>query len=175
MIDNSTDKGYITVVLRKETDGKHHCKIGFTHNPDEETFYVDYENGKIFIDYSDGKEVIGTYETNPSSSYGANVFDYPSNRPIGLVGNELIYFYKGNDADRIILDGVCLADYSKSGNIALHGHPLDDVGLINGSEIGGAAAFVALFYSYKFISVFRDYFEMDEGSFKAKHPLMVRF
>ncbi|MBO4676139.1 MAG: hypothetical protein J5633_01205 [Oscillospiraceae bacterium] len=173
MIDNSSDKGYITVVTKKGDDGKHLCEIGFTKGPDEESFYVDYENGEIFIDYSDGKEIIGTYESTPSSQYGARVFDYPSNRLIGLVGNELIYFYKGKDADRIILDGACLADYSGAGSISLHGHPLDDFGLINGGEIGGAAAFVALFYSYKFIGVFRDYFEMDESSFKIKYASLL--
>ncbi|MBR3059840.1 MAG: hypothetical protein IKG89_04430 [Oscillospiraceae bacterium] len=169
MIDNSTDKGYITVIVKKEDDGRHLCKIGFTKGQDEESFYVDYENGEIFIDYSDGKEIIGTYETTPSSLYGTKVFDYPTNRLLGLVGNELMYFYKGDDANRIILDGVCLADYSGAGSITLHGQPLNYYGLINGSGIGGAAAFVALFYSYKFISVFRDYFEMDESAFKAKY------
>ena len=172
MIDNSADKGYLTVVVKNEADGKHLCELGFTKKPGEESFYVDYENGSIFIDYSDGKEIIGTYETTPSSPYGAIVFDYPSNRVIGLVGNELIYYYKGNDTNRIILDGDCLADYSMSGSISLHGHPLDDYGLINGSEIGGAAAFVALFYSYKFSCVFRDYFEMDKGSFENKYSYL---
>lgn len=169
MIDNSSDKGYITVVTKKGADGKHLCEIGFTKGSDEESFYVDYENGEIFIDYSDGKEIIGTYETTPSDQYGAKVFDYPSNRLIGLVGNELIYFYKGNNADRIILDGACLADYSEAGSISLHGHPLDDFGLINGGEIGGAAAFVALFYSYKFNSIFRDYYDLDDGIFSKKY------
>ena len=170
MIDNSADKGYITVVVKKEADGKHLRQIGFTKGPGEESFFVDYVNGKIFIDYSDGKEILGTYETTPSTPYGSKVFDYPSNRLIGLVGNELIYFYKGSDPNRIILDGECLADYSRAGSIAIHGQPLDYWGLINGSEIGGAAAFVALFYSYKFIGMFRDYFEMDKSSFKLKYP-----
>ncbi|MBR4550551.1 MAG: hypothetical protein IKM82_02345 [Oscillospiraceae bacterium] len=174
MIGNSADKGYMTVMLKQEEDGKHLHEIKFKNDPDEKPFYVDYENGEIFIDYSDGKEVIGTYETTPSSPYGAKVFAYPSNRLIGLVGGELIYFYKGSDANRIILDGKCLANYSRAGSISLHTSPFS-YGLFNGSEIGGAAAFVALFYSYKFISVFRDYFEMDNGSFENKYPTLGLF
>ena len=46
---------------------------------------------------------------------------------------------------------------------------LANLGLINGSEIGGAAAFVALFYNYSFKSVFRDYFAMDDAAFKEKY------
>lgn len=169
MINNSADKGSLTVRLKNEDGVARLCEIRITKGPGEEPFYVDYENGTIFINFSDGKDIIGTYETAPSSPYGSKVFDYPTNQLIGLVGGELIWFYKGSDSDRVITDGICLADYTGSGSIHLHGRPLDLFGLINGSEIGGAAAFVALFYNYKFVSVFRDYFEMDISAFKDKY------
>ena len=173
MIDNSTDKGYITVVVKQEDDGIHLCKVEFPRGADEASFYVNYENGEIFINSSDQKKTIGTYETVLSSPYGAKVFDFPSNRLIGFVGNEFIYFYKGDDANRI-LEGDCLAYYSEAGSITLPGSsPLDYWGLINGSEIGGAAAFIALFYNYRIISIFRDFFEMDYNSFMNKHPFTL--
>lgn len=171
MIDNSQDKGYITIYLKQVGDAFHLCKMGWSQKDGEEPFYVDYENGKIFIDSGNNKSIIGTYETTPSSQYGAKVFDYPSNRVIGLVGNELIHFRRkdvDHSAGRFMPEEECLAFYTKSGNISAK-DIITSWGMINGSLIGGAAAFVALFYNYKFQGVFRDYFTMDDKSFKDKH------
>ena len=171
MIDNSQDKGYITVYIKKTGDTWHLCEMGLSQNEGEEPFYVDYENGTIFIDSRDGKSIIGTYETTPTPPYGAKVFDYPSNRVIGSVGDELIYFRRKDkdfSAGRYSPEEECLAYYTEYGSItALSVFPY--WGMINGSEIGGAAAFVALFYNYSFQGVFRDYFTMDDKSFKEKH------
>lgn len=171
MFDNSIDKGYITVVLKKEGNEHELCKIGFGRNPGEESFYVDYENGTIFIDFSDGRKIIGTYETTPGP-YGAKVFDYPSNRIIGRVGGELINFIRRDvdpDAGIYLPEEECLAWYTQAGRITPVNDLLSEWGIINGSEIGGAAAFIALFFNYKFNSIFRDFFTMDDGSFKEKY------
>ena len=171
MIDNSQDKGYITVYLKQVGDACVLCEMLIEPKPDEEPFYVDYENGTIFIDSPDGKTIIGSYETTPSSPFGAKVFAHPSKRVIGCVGGENIYFRRKDEdfaAGRYIPEQECLAYYNNGGAI----QPISMFpywGLINGSEIGGAAAFVALFYNFRFESVFRDYFTMDDNSFKEKY------
>lgn len=171
MLDNSQDKGYITVYLKRTEDTWHLCEMSFAQNSEEEPFYIDYENGTIFIVSGEDKTIIGTYETTPTPPYGAKVFDYPSNRVIGRVGEELIYFRRKDEdspAGRYSPKEECLAYYTKNGSITAKS-VLPYWGMINGSEIGGAAAFVALFYNYRFQSVFRDYFTMDDSSFKEKH------
>ena len=170
MIDNSQDKGYITVYLKKVGDEYHLCESRIYQEDDETPFYVDYEDGKIFVIFGDNKEIIGSYETTPGP-YGSKVFDYPSKRVIGLVGGELIYFRRKDEdfaAGRYLPEQECLAYYTKNGTITAVGL-LPRWGNIIGSEIGGAAAFVALFYNYGFKSVFRDYFIMDDNSFKEKY------
>ena len=172
MIDNSLDKGYIFVQLKEVADELHLGDMTYALNPEEEHFfYVDYEDGKIFVKTDSGKSIIGTYQAVPGP-YGTIVCDYPSNRIIGHVGGELIYFRRKNEdysVGRYSPDEECLAYYSESsGSIRAKGF-FPFWGVINGNVIGGAAAFVALFYSYNFKSVFRDYFVMDNKSFRDKH------
>lgn len=171
MINNSQDKGYMWVQLKKIAGEWHLRDLGFTEQTEEEPFfYVDFENGKIFIETDSGKSIIGTYQTT-SGPYGTIVCDYPSNRIIGHVSDELIYFRRKNEdytEGRYSPEEDCLAYYTKNGSItALSIFPY--WGCINGSLIGGAAAFVALFYNYNFKSVFRDYFVMDNKAFHDKH------
>lgn len=171
MLDNSHDKGYITIHIKKTGDEWHLCEMNFAQNSEEEPFYVDYENGTIFIVAGDNRTIIGSYETTSTTPYRAKVFDYPSNRVIGRVGEELIYFRRKDEdyaAGRYSPEEECLAYYTENGSITSTS-VLPYWGSINGSEIGGAAAFVALFYNYKFKSVFRDYFIMDDSSFKEKY------
>ena len=171
MIDNSQDKGYITVYLKQVGESWHLCEMKWSQDDGEVPFYVDYENGTIFVISGDDKSIIGTYETTPTSPYGAKVFAYPSNRVIGRVGNELIHFRRKDDGDSAggySLEDECLAYYTENGNITAKSC-LPYWGAINGSEIGGAAAFVALFYNFRFQSVFYDYFNMDDKSFKEKY------
>ena len=171
MIDNLQDKGYLTVYIKQVGDAWHLCETSLSQNAGEEPFYVDYENGTIFIVSGENKSIIGTYETIHSSPYGAKVFDYPSNRIIGRVGEELIYFRRKDEdfsAGRYGPEEECLAYYTKNGSITAKS-ALPYWGMISGSEIGGAAAFVALFYNYRFQGVFRDYFTMDDKSFKEKY------
>lgn len=169
-MDNSCDKGYLSVCIKDTKDGAELCEIGFTKNPGEKSFWVDYENGKIFIVYDEEQDVIGTYETSPGP-FGYNVYDYPSMRLIGRVGEGLISFIRkdvDHAAGRFTPEEECLA-YYENGAIKPKNNILANLGLINGSEIGGAAAFVALFYNYSFKSVFRDYFAMDDAAFKEKY------
>lgn len=169
-MDNSCDKGYLSVLIKGTGDGAELCEIGFTKNPGEKSFWVDYENGKIFIVYDEEQDVIGTYETSPGP-FGYNVYDYPSKRLIGRVGEGLISFIRkdvDHAAGRFAPEEECLA-YYENGAIKPKNNILANLGLINGSEIGGAAAFVALFYNYSFKSVFRDYFAMDDAAFKEKY------
>ena len=171
MIDNSQDKGYITVYLKQVEDAWHLCETRLSQDEGEEPFYVNYENGTIFIISGDDKSIIGTYETTPNSRDGAKVFDYSSKRVIGRVEEEVIYFRRKDEdysAGRYSPEEDCMAYYSKNGSITAIS-VLPYWGMISGSEIGGAAAFVALFYNYRFQSVFRDYFTMDDKSFKEKH------
>ena len=170
MIDNSQDKGYIWVRL-KDNDGKLLIKeIGFTEEPGEFNFYVDYENGAIFVDYKDGDpcKTIGYYERDPSNPNLAKVYDSGKSRVIGIVGNELIYF-RSKEADpsiyRYLPVEECLAYYNKSGSITTM-NPLTYMGIMNGSELGGAAAFVALNYYYNFNSVYQDFFRMEIETFR---------
>lgn len=170
MSDNSQDKGYITVYLKNTGDEWHLCEMGFEPKPEESPFYVDYENGTIFIVTGDDRTIIGSYETT-SGPFGAKVFDYPSNRVIGRVSEELICFRRKDEdytAGRYSPEEDCLAYCTKAGGITAL-NLLLTWGIINGSQIGGAAAFVALFYNYNFKGVFRDYFIMDNNSFKEKY------
>ena len=176
-MDNSCDKGYLSVLIKGTGDDAELCEIGFTKNPGEKSFWVDYENGKIFIVYDEEQDVIGTYETSPGP-LGYNVYDYPSKRLIGRVGEGLISFIRkdvDHAAGRFMPEEECLAYYKKSGSIKPINNILANVGLIYGSEIGGAAAFVALFYNYSFKSVFRDYFAMDDAAFKEKYDAYLNF
>lgn len=177
MSNNSNDKGYLKIILNRTQNGYDLCKktFLFKENPEEVPFYIDYENGTIFIVKGNDKIIIGSYETTPHP-YGVKVFDDLTNRLIGRVNNEdgLIYFCR-EDADfaagKYLPEEECLA-YYKPGEIitSITSHNEFTIwGLINGSAIGGAAAFVAVFYNYRFNSVFRDYFTMDDSDFKEKH------
>lgn len=170
MINNSNDKGTLTVRLKSTEAGLRLCEMGFIMDPEEENFYVEYENGTIFFIIGDDKTIIGSYESTPGP-YNAKVLHYPSNRLIGFVGEELICFCK--DADRAVGSYIpekkCLAYYTGSGRITPADNPLATLGLIDGGEIGGAAAFIAFNYTYT-NSVFRDYFTMDDSAFKEKYP-----
>ena len=117
-MDNSCDKGYLSVLIKGTGDGAELCEIGFTKNPGEKSFWVDYENGKIFIVYDEEQDVIGTYETSPGP-FGYNVYDYPSKRLIGRVGEGLISFIRkdvDHAAGRFTPEEECLA-YYKNGAI----------------------------------------------------------
>lgn len=119
------------------------CELGFTRDPGEEPISIDYENGLISLTLGDETTMLGSYERNPGI-YGSRVFDYSSGSVIGLVGEGLIhFFYKEEDADagRVLRGGKCLAYYTGSGRITSLDQ-LSTLGLIDGSEIGGAAAFV---------------------------------
>ena len=170
MLDNSKDAGYITIYLKITGDECHLCEMNFMQVPGAIPFYVFYENGVIFIDKGNEKAILATYDSIPGP-YGSTVYDYPSNRIIGCVGNELITFRrKDKDASvgRFFPEEECLAYYTENGNITARGC-FPYYGIINGSEIGGAAAFVAIFYNCNFRSVFRDFFDMDDNSFKVKY------
>lgn len=180
MIDNSQDKGYIWVRLKSSNDILFLREIGFTQEPDEFNFYVDYENGTILVDWKDGdpSQIIGYYEKNPNDPSLVNVYDNKRSRVIGVVGNELIYF-RSKEADssvhRYRPEEECLAYYNKSGSITTL-NPLTYMGFINGGELGGAAAFVALNYYFNFHSVYQDFFSWDIETFhrvyeKYLHPL----
>lgn len=169
-----SDQGYLSVTLKK-ADGKFYlCPMSINEKEDETRFFVDYENGTIFVDFQNGspKEIIGYYEqqiTNPV--YGAKVYDSTKTKVIGRVGNELIHFVKQEanpSMGRYSAEEKCLAHYTASGNITtLKGLPF--VGHFFGSEIGGAAAFVATFHAYNFQSVYLDYLEMETKAFEKKH------
>lgn len=175
MIDNSQDKGYTMVRLKQVGSEWHLCEIGFDKNPGESNFYADYENGTIYIDTGDGnKTTIGYYSPAASGPYTVDVYDRTRSRIIGSVGEELIQF-RAREADysvgRYLPDTECLAYYSeRSGSITSKDGLLNYLGIINGNVIGGAAAFIALFYSYSFKSIFYDYFYLDADDFKRKYP-----
>lgn len=172
MFDNTQDKGYLTVRVKKSENGFCLGEMTFDKAEDESNFYVDYGDGKIYIDYSDGAEVIGYYETTANELGTAKVYDHKKSRVIGRVGGEMIYFRK-NEADmsagRYLPEENCLAYYNQSGSITDVNSLLTYRGIINGSEIGGAAAFVALFNAYDFKSVYTDFFEMEYSAFKTKY------
>ena len=138
MFDNTQDKGYLTVRVKKSENGFLLSEMSFDKAEDETNFYVDYEGGKIYIDYSDGAQVIGYYETTVDESGTAKVYDHNRNRVIGRVGGEFIYFRK-NEADysvgRYRPEENCLAYYNKSGSITDVNSLLVYRGIINGSEI----------------------------------------
>lgn len=54
MIDNSKDKGYLVIRLKETKDGFEHCEYKMSEGENESNFYVDYENGTIFINWTDG-------------------------------------------------------------------------------------------------------------------------
>ena len=173
MIDNTTDKGYLKIQFKEFQDGFHLLETTFADDPDISNLYIDYEDGCIFIDWGDGspKKILGYYETTIDDVYLAKVYDRDKTRVIGRVGKELIYFRR-KDADfsvgRYSPEEECLAYYTKNGNITALG-VLPYFGTFWGSEIGGAAAFVAVFFSFNFKSVFRDYLHMEKEEFFEKH------
>ena len=169
----SPDKGYTSIQLRDTGDGFEICQTHYVETEGISNFYIDYEDGRIFIDWQDGspQKTIGYYEQVADPVYLAKVFDASKQRVIGRVGSELIYF-RSREADpasgRYSPDEECLAYYTKNGSITALGALLY-MGFFHGSELGGAAAFVAVFNAYNFKGVYRDYFEMDPDSFKEKH------
>lgn len=173
MLDNSHDKGIMSIRFEKNGDSLQLCEMGFLKEPGKSNFYISYEDGCIFVDWGDGspKDVIGYYQTEKDGVSFSKVLDKTKSRVIGRVGNELIYFCR-KEADfaagRYSPEEECLAFYTKNGNITALG-ALPFVGYINGGEIGGAAAFVAVFFTFGFKSVYRDYFEMDDDGFRKKH------
>lgn len=162
MIDNTQDNGQLMVHLREIGDDLHLCGIGLGAPPATINFNVQYGSGTIYVDWNDGspREIIGYYETVASSPLGARVFD-DTNNVIGWVGNEMVYFRSSNGDSR-----ECLAYYSKTGRIMPINNLLSTVGHVDGSEIGGAAAFIAIFFRYNFKSIYRDYLEMGNAEFK---------
>lgn len=169
----SDDKGYTTIRLKKAGEVWQLQDMNLYANEGEEDFYIDYEDGTIFLDWHDGKprEVIGYYQQQPDSSGLVSVYDSTRQRIIGRVGSELIFFRK-READpaagRCSPEETCLAYYTKNGSITTL-KALPYVGRFNGSEPGGAAAFVAIFYSYRFESIYRDYFLLETETFREKH------
>lgn len=169
----SQDKGYTSIQLKDTGDGFEISETRYSQEEGIFTFCIDYEDGRIFVDWKDGtpQETIGYYEQKVDPTYGAKVFDQSKQRVIGRVGDELIHF-RTREADptigRYFPDEECLAYYTKNGNITALG-ALPYMGFFRGSEIGGAAAFVAVFNAYNFKGVYRDYFEMDPDAFKEKH------
>lgn len=173
MMDNSRDKGYMSIRIEETENGYELNEMGFFKEPEKIDFYVEYEDGCIFIDWGDDspKEVIGYYQAAKDGSAFAEVLDRTKSYVIGRVGNEQIIFRrKGDDiaAGRYIPEEECLAYYTQNGNITVLS-ALPFIGFINGSEIGGAAAFVAVFYAFNFKSVYRDFYEMDGDAFRKKH------
>jgi len=174
MLDNSKDKGYLSIRLKETESGYELCEYKIFKGENESNFYVDYEDGTIYIDWGDGspRNVIGYYEQDTVIPSFYNVWDATKTKIIGKVGKETIYFRK-NDVDysagRYMPDENCLAWYTQNGNITTTRNLLEYMGTINGGEFGGAAAFVAIFYAYKFFGVFYDYFVMDYSQFKVKY------
>lgn len=171
MIDNSQNKGYICIYLKQIDNTYVLSEIGFNVESNVTKFYVDYEDGCIYVNWgeSDPKDIIGYYDTTANNTGLVNVYDKTKSRIIGRVGEELLYFRKREaDYSKGIFgpEEECLAYYTKGGGITPTNNILKDVGLIFGSEIGGAAAFVATAYSFTFKGIFRDYFEMDSITFK---------
>lgn len=159
---DSADKGYTTIRLKQADGSWHLCK----ETEGEVAFYIDYEDGTVFLDWHDGKprEVIGYYGQEPDANGLVEVFDSTRQRVIGRVGSELIFFRRQTGED------TCLACYTKSGGITTLRAP-SCMGRFNGNELGGAAAFVAIFYTYPFQSIYRDYFLMDPAEFQKKHQV----
>lgn len=178
MMDNSQDKGYISIRIERNGNEFKLSEMGFFKEPEKSDFYVNYEDGCIFIDWGDDspKDIIGYYQAANDGFTSSKVFDKTKSRVIGRVGGELIYFCR-KEADiaagRYSPEEECLAYYTKNGNITVL-DAIPFIGFINGSEIGGAAAFVAVFYAFNFKSVYRDYFEMDNNAFRKKHAAYLK-
>lgn len=173
MYNSFSDKGYMMVKIKSVAEEWHLCEMSILDKTDEQSFFVDYEDGKIFIVSGDDKSIIGTYEKNEKATNPDEflVLDYPSQCVIGRICGELIYFRRRDEdpgVGRYRPEEECLAYFTQNGSITAKS-VLPNWGYINGSIIGGAASFVALFYNYNFKSVFRDYYTMNEGSFKEKY------
>lgn len=179
-IDNSQDKGFINVQLRDNGSGLELYEgVGGEYNPfgktneDNLLFHVNYENGCIFVNWGkdSDEDVIGYYEIDKDELLGSRVFDKTKSRTIGRVRNGIIYFRR-KEADfsvgRWRAEEEVLAYYNESGSI-VDLSMVTYLGYIFGNEIGGAAAFIAIFYEYKCKSKFRDFFEMDDDTFKEKY------
>ena len=167
------DKGYTCIQLKNNGECYELCKMCYSEKQGIINFYIYYEDGRIYVDLEDGspQKTIGYYEQHADPVYGAKVFDRSKQRVIGRVGGDQIFF-RSQEADppsgKYLPDEECLAYYTKNGNItALSLLPY--WGFFRGTELGGAAAFIAIFYACSFKSVFCDYFEMNSDSFKEKH------
>lgn len=176
MVDNSEDKGYVEVLLKETENGPELCKkiFLFEKDPGEKSFYVNFENGTIFISYAgdDEKTIIGTYDTTPGHLIDVRVYDYPTKCLIGRITDGCISFNRnGVDYGAIkgIPDEVCLAWYTQAGRIETTDFRRENVGYIIGNVIGGAAAFIAIFYNFRIISIFRDFYCMDKNAFDEKY------
>lgn len=174
MIDNSQDKGYISVTVRRTENGLELCKSSFSDNPDEFSVFIDYEDGNILMNDGNDTTVIGHYETVPGP-HGCKVIDHDTNDLIGYVSGDLIYFCHpsknplyAKDPFFECLDKAWLATITDAGRITARDF-FTGWGLINGSAIGGAAAFVAFFFNYKVDCIFKDYFKMEHNAFMEKH------
>lgn len=174
MIDISQDKGYTMVRLKQAGNEWHLTEIGWELNPGEGNFYVDFENGTIYVDEGNStKTIIGYYAPSTDGLHSVDVFNRTKSRIIGSVGNELIQF-RAREADysagRYMADTEYLAYYTENGTIRPKENMLSMIGSIQGSVLGGAAAFVALFNAYNFKSIYCDYFDLDKEAFKRKYP-----
>ena len=170
MIDNSQDKGNLSVTVRETENGLELCESSFVDKPEEFSVFIEYEDGNIFLNDGNKITVFGHYETLPGP-FGCKVIDHNTNDVIGYVSEDCIYFCKTEEApgtDSFYPERECLAYTTNSGRITAL-NLLTGLGLINGSAVGGAAAFVAFFYNYKISSIFRDYWIMEKAAFKEKH------
>lgn len=166
MADTQMDKGSMCIRLKKINGELCLSDVKFVKEPDEMNLLVEYENGCIFMDWGDNspREVIGYYRKEENSSDYYEVLNEDASLVIGRVGEEFIYFYKDNNG----YTRKCLAYYTQNGGITvLHSFPY--VGSIKGGLIGGAAAFVAVFYAYNIKSVYKDFFKMDIDTFSEVH------
>ncbi len=179
MVDNSEDKGYVEIILKKTEDGLELCKkivLRIEEENKEMSFYASFENGTIFVEFSgdDEKTIIGTYDTTPCRLIGTRVYAYPTKRLIGRIDSDgYIHFDRNGVVYENILDisdEECLA-YYESGTIeACGGFSLIKlVGRIVGNKVGGAAAFIAIFYNFRIISIFHDFYCMDKNAFDEKY------
>lgn len=170
MINNSQDKGYISVTVRRTENGLELIEFPFSSNPDEFSVFVDYEDGNISLTEAGETTVFGHYETVPGP-LGCKVIDHDTNGVLGYVSGDLIYFCSPDEAPGTGLshsDWKCLAYTTEHGRITAL-DLLTGWGLINGSAIGGAAAFVAFLFNYKIDCIFKDYFKMEHNAFMEKH------
>ena len=168
MIDNSQDKGYIKIDVRKTDTGHELCKDCYSYNSNEFPVYIDYEDGSISWNDGDEVTVIGHYETVPGP-YGCKVTDHNTNDLIGYVYEDLIYFcHPPKNPLFEFSDRECLAYITDAGRITAK-NLLNTWGVINGSAIGGAAAFMAFLFNYKIDCIFKDYFKMEHNAFMEKH------